>query len=521
MAFNPSYLLKSRHGLYYFRYPLPKSFHPYGKREYVKVSLGTYYKKEALHYCDALRYIGRVICEQLHGMRMDYLEKKKLIQKHFKNGLDEVKARIHKEGLLSTQDLIVNKVRRDYLQRTELAKEPTLGQLPPEAFHELCAQVNIPLDSSHKDYKAFLSEYRKGAVKYYDDIAELNKDVSSPTYTHLGDGMEKRSDAVIEPVRSTAIDAVVVGESLTEVMSKYFDEHVDKSWARSTYKSYKAYRKFLLENLADPNIPLKLFSLNDVRHIRECLGNTNKASRTKNGYLTFYYSFFKWAKEFGYTDTVLFEGMRFKDEGDNVEKIAFSAEELSLIYNALINDRDELMKKPHFFWVTMLAMFTGARGNELAQLHVEDIQEHNGIWLIDITGAREDAQLKNKVSKRTIPIHDQLLELGFLDYVNSIDSGRIFPMLTYLQGTGYYKVVGDWFNNRFLSKRLGIKRPEITFHCFRHSLVSKLSQKNVEEPKIARIVGHASASMTQRYNSEGYTTQQLKDAIDLFPVPTE
>lgn len=98
MVFNPSYLLKSRHGLFYFRYPLPVGFHPYGKRDYIRISLNTYIKKEALASADLLRYCGSVLISQLQRLSMDYSDKINIIRTYFEKILKERVELYHKEG---------------------------------------------------------------------------------------------------------------------------------------------------------------------------------------------------------------------------------------------------------------------------------------------------------------------------------------------------------------------------------------------------------------------------------------
>ncbi|WP_373289419.1 DUF6538 domain-containing protein [Rhizobium wenxiniae] len=48
--FIPSYILKSRHGIFYFRWPLPKQLRPRQKAESIKLSLQTRDPQEALRF---------------------------------------------------------------------------------------------------------------------------------------------------------------------------------------------------------------------------------------------------------------------------------------------------------------------------------------------------------------------------------------------------------------------------------------------------------------------------------------
>lgn len=62
-------------------------------------------------------------------------------------------------------------------------------------------------------------------------------------------------------------------------------------------------------------------------------------------------------------------------------------------------------------------MSTGARLNEVAQLLVEDVQEVDGVWYFDISDEGENQkEVKNKASKRKVPVHSSLIYAGFLDF---------------------------------------------------------------------------------------------------------
>lgn len=91
---------------------------------------------------------------------------------------------------------------------------------------------------------------------------------------------------------------------------------------------------------------------------------------------------------------------------------------------------------PHDYWAPLIALFTSMRMNEILQLEREDIlKTEAGISYIavtdDVKGKYKDdeflKQLKTKNSIRQIPLHPQLIKLGFLDWVNKTASGRIFP----------------------------------------------------------------------------------------------
>jgi integrase len=83
------------------------------------------------------------------------------------------------------------------------------------------------------------------------------------------------------------------------------------------------------------------------------------------------------------------------------------------------------------FWLPLIAVFSGARQEEICQLHVVDVREEEGVWLFDIN-MKPPHRLKNKSAVRLVPIHRELKRLGFLQYVarrKSAGDERIFPNL--------------------------------------------------------------------------------------------
>ena len=68
------------------------------------------------------------------------------------------------------------------------------------------------------------------------------------------------------------------------------------------------------------------------------------------------------------------------------------------------------------YWIPLIGIYTGMRLNEICQLYVDDVKYLNRIWYFRLTNERSDQSLKNKQSKRLVPIHPKLIELGFIDF---------------------------------------------------------------------------------------------------------
>ena len=77
-------------------------------------------------------------------------------------------------------------------------------------------------------------------------------------------------------------------------------------------------------------------------------------------------------------------------------------------------------------WLPLLSLFNGARQAELAGLKVSNVheEEETGYPLIFIVAQRKAGKsLKTKGSERVVPVHPQLVKLGFLKYVAGAEAG--------------------------------------------------------------------------------------------------
>ena len=70
-----------------------------------------------------------------------------------------------------------------------------------------------------------------------------------------------------------------------------------------------------------------------------------------------------------------------------------------------------------------LCAFTGARVGELAQLRKEDVWQEGELTVIRIT---PEAGTVKTNEAREVPLHAQLVELGFSDFVKSCGAGHLF-----------------------------------------------------------------------------------------------
>lgn len=154
------------------------------------------------------------------------------------------------------------------------------------------------------------------------------------------------------------------------------------------------------------------------------------------------------------------------------------------------------------FWLPLIALFTGARINEICQLHTDDIQEKNGISFISIN-EEDEKHVKTKAGIRQVPIHNELIKIGFLDYVAEIrkkGETLLFPevMTDLVRGTKRDQLspsapLSKWFNHfiesvNALNPELKFT-PEHVFHSFRHTVRTEFRRNRAPEDDVCRICG--------------------------------
>ena len=130
-------------------------------------------------------------------------------------------------------------------------------------------------------------------------------------------------------------------------------------------------------------------------------------------------------------------------------------------------------------------------------MDVDDIQQQDSIWVLNIQQNSADKSVKTKAGKRLVPLHPKLLELGFLDYCEQVKKNRetkLFPTLKQGFRTTYGDTLSKWFA-RYLLK-LGIKKKGKNFHSLRHTVINRLLTNQVYEPFIKELVGHTHGSTT-------------------------
>jgi len=235
------------------------------------------------------------------------------------------------------------------------------------------------------------------------------------------------------------------------------------------------------------------------RTLREVVDSTARykaiTAVTVNNRLRKLSAFLNWCKLNGHLASNPLSGMKVMTGSAKEARLSFDGHDLVALLNheSLIK---EAQKYPWRYWLPLLGRVTGARLEELCQLRVDDFIEQQGIVCVRIDDSCEGQNLKNLNSRRILPIHPLLIDLGLLRHVATVKLtgvDRLFPDLKAVRGKLGHGP-SKWFGRYKL--KIGITNPKKTFHSFRHTLIDDLREAGVQDSLIKRIAGHEDAAVT-------------------------
>ena len=220
---------------------------------------------------------------------------------------------------------------------------------------------------------------------------------------------------------------------------------------------------------------------------------------------------------------------RFSKRSAKDEREAFTPDDVTRIFSGPVwqgcksakrrREPGTLIVQDWLYWVPLIAVYSGARREEICGLETADISAVDGVPVLHI---RPNARrgLKNPQSKRIIPVHSHLIELGFLDFADKQREARHTELFHDLQRKSSASQIGDSMDylwRHIQSDRLG-PQPKKPFHSFRHYAVQGLrAESDVEKHVRAELFGHLVGDIEDdRYGGRAPITS-LRVAIEALP----
>ena len=388
---------------------------------------------------------------------------------------------------------------------------------------DYCKRIGISLESRTETYRKIGIEFLKAQI-----AAGYNAYLPLPDGRCLGDKYVGRDPSLpplpkIEPPIPVEPKPIMpppppkkTAETFTEAFERYLATELDGTGG-DTITDYRRKVKIFTEKVGDPPLG-KISDHIAVEFLDDYLLGERKVSpRTRNGYAMLFSAIFKCAIRRKKVTANPFDDQRIKAATVHYE--AFTDQELATLFAAA---NFEIAPAKHktataLPWASLISAFTGCRLEEVAQLRAEDIKQTDNIWYFEFCPNGG----KTKAATRVVPLHHALIDAGLLRYRDALPkSSMLFPGLKERKSKAgrLGPKLGDQFN--WWRKKLGIDRPHVNFHSFRHTVGDRLRKAGVPEDDRAALLGHEDERITSRvYGHDGPGLRRLKDIVEKISYP--
>lgn len=330
------------------------------------------------------------------------------------------------------------------------------------------------------------------------------------------------SPVVAQP--AAALDGGTGGPLLGEAIAKLVEQSRGVRWTAKTAHMIETGLRDFVGLVSDK--PLADVSRDDVQRYRAHLaakpgrGGQRLSAGSVNKLLAGVGRLFAFARDQGWhVQPNAVTGMKLPKGKAREQRLPFTEEELRALFGKEFEAATLGDSQPARYWVPLIAAFSGARLEEVAQLRCQDFAVEDGVQVFQVRSG-EGRRVKNASSERSVPVHPKLVALGLLDFVQRRRAGttaELFPELKSKALNGKGDAVSKWFTR--WRKSVGVTDSKKTFHSLRHTVQNRLAQVGVEERLIADLVGHETATMTGGRYIKNAPIQQLAEALRKLELP--
>jgi integrase len=327
-----------------------------------------------------------------------------------------------------------------------------------------------------------------------------------------------------KPARTTVLNYTTAIRRFTELHGNLAVHEITKPHVRSYKSALLRIPRSLSGDRREVSLPQLLERLEEdptPNATTLTAGSVNKAIGALQAVLG-------WVGKQGYLDDYPnwsnpADDMKMHDPADDEEnRLPYDEKDLTLIFNSPVfrgGERPRAGGGEAAKWIPLLSLFSGARLEEMGQALVSDVKERDGIAYLDINTLDRQARkrLKNRSSRRKLPLHPELLRCGLLAYVEERRRNNDIRLFPDLRPSVSGQVTGNWSKwwGRYTDS-LGITDPRKVFHSFRHTFKRACRAARIEEELHDALTGHTSANVGRSYGSgggDGVPLEVLHDAI--------
>ncbi|WP_416798076.1 DUF6538 domain-containing protein [Ciceribacter azotifigens] len=368
-----------------------------------------------------------------------------------------------------------------------------------------------------------------------------------------GDFTGTPKDPIVKPASGRVREAAAPGETIMELFDIYARENPNQvkpdtlaqarrdvglfvEYVGSTFPVHRIDKKAVREWKALLlQYPIKAsetnafdgMSLSQIVKHNETVKKPTISTTTVNRYLSGFSAFCTWLTNHGYLTMNPAVDMFLKKSKEKTTK-PFTVEEMNTLFKSPFftgcqddgsprfwSKQGNVLIRDHRYWVPLVMLYSGARPAEIAQLGIGDVREDRGYWIMHITTEGEgDKSVKTDGSMRVLPVHPELVRLGFLAYhARTKEKGekRLFPLA---ERNERGQMMADFSRDfpRYLTK-IGLKDGRgLSLYSFRHGAADALRRAGFLDEQFGFLLGHTTGTMTQRYGTlpQGMLEQRVE-----------
>lgn len=290
-----------------------------------------------------------------------------------------------------------------------------------------------------------------------------------------------------------------------------------------THTDVLAYKRALMETPSNYTKRFPGSTLPDAIRLNKARATpfpTLNATTINNKWLVWLKTLFNWCVSNRIIPDNPAAGIKVERSKDTAPtRIPFAPGDLSRMFAPPLFGDGRPLAERH--WAMLIALHTGFRASELAQLKLDSLRHERGVLVFAV-----EEEVKTRGSTRLTPVHSTLVRLG-LEHraaeLRAAGHAHLFPEW-FNKGEAlrktrdakvnqpYSQIIPRWFNRTYLPS-VGITDERKVFHSFRHTLKTALARAGVSRAISDDITGHDDRSSGGGYIHET-SVEAMKQALE-------
>ncbi|MDO8911801.1 MAG: hypothetical protein Q8N10_17145 [Phenylobacterium sp.] len=271
------------------------------------------------------------------------------------------------------------------------------------------------------------------------------------------------------------------------------------------------------------------------------------SSKTANKHVNNVTSILQFAERRRHVESVDTRGVKARvEEGDDGTGRSFTTAELNRLFalplfSGCAGEQVEgglfkfgpVLIRDDRFWIPLVLLFTGARSSEVVGLLTSEVVIDHDVPHFLIQPNHVRPRLKNRHSRRMVPVHSRLVEFGFLDFVRKrieAKDERLFPMAeqtSYRDGATGAAVARSLSAslimrqfNRTILEHAQARADGGSIKCFRNTFEQESTSKIASDEVRQRLTGRKVIS-TARIYTDNIPRDEAQRAAQLISLKSD